>query len=218
MTAARLHILTRAGISSQKGEASQFPFTAICRCLRLKCAAFHQELPIARPEFTEPCTIATRRGEAVGLSSQRFNLGCEDAYYVRFRPDMVDQFEKISPGNIRLGLDENHLLGASAHDLSQPLSDFGNRCIRLHVQPCPMTSHGDSNDVATVPARCGRGGHVNEKAFRCFTLPGAGAVAQNHHQQRKCVDYARRNKSSVNRRRNSEQVPAHRRVVRLSGG
>jgi DNA replication protein DnaC len=215
MTAARLHILTRARISPQKDEAGQFLFAAMCRCLRLKpsCAAFHQELLIARSESTEPCTIATGRGQAVGLSNQRFNLRCEDAYYVCFRPDMVDQFQKISPGNIRLCLDENHLLGAIAHDLSQPLSDFGNRRIRLHVQLCPMASDCDSNDVATFPAGCGRGGHVNEEAFHCFALPGAGAVAQNHHQQRKCVDYARRNGSSVNRHRNSEQVPAHRRVL-----
>jgi hypothetical protein len=42
------------------------------------------------------------------------------AHYVRRWPDMVDQFQELSPGNIRISHDEHKSLGAVAHDFPQP--------------------------------------------------------------------------------------------------
>ena len=50
-----------------------------------------------RAQTPELRAVITGRSQAVALANQRLDLRSEDAYDVRFGPDMVDKFNELSP-------------------------------------------------------------------------------------------------------------------------
>ena len=127
----------------------------------------------------EISTIATRRAQTEGLARQGCNLRREEAYYVGFGTDDLDNFQEIAPRSIRFSRDVDNLFSAILHDISQALSDCWDVRTRLLVQSRPMPPESDGNHCArAVTARAGCVGQVNQEACSLM-IRAAGSTEEN---------------------------------------